>query len=192
MIKLKTKIRAIGIDDGPFKFCDDNVLVVGSLVRSSNYLEGVLSTRVDVDGFDSTDKVIEMLGGRLGEQARVLFLDGIALGGFNIIDINRLNDEINIPVVSVSREKPDIKSIKNAMKKHVDNWREKFELTKRYSIHKIETKDRPIYIHKKGLELKMAKHYIRLFTVRGRLPEPIRISHMIASGINRGESKGKP
>ncbi|MFW5904386.1 MAG: DUF99 domain-containing protein, partial [Candidatus Saliniplasma sp.] len=33
---------------------------------------------------------------------------------------------------------------------------------------------------------------IKLFTIRGRIPEPIRISHIVASGIVRGESRGKP
>ncbi|RLF35484.1 MAG: hypothetical protein DRM99_04525, partial [Thermoplasmata archaeon] len=32
---------------------------------------------------------------------------------------------------------------------------------------------------------------IKLSTIRGVIPEPIRVAHLIASGITRGESYGK-
>jgi len=51
--------------------------------------------------------------------------------------------------------------------------------------------------HKKQLKsiliisIKEAKEIIKLSTIRGVIPEPIRVAHLIASGITRGESYGK-
>ena len=186
-------MRAIGIDDAPFKFSDDDVLVVGSIVRAPNYLEGIISTKVGVDGTDATEKVIEMINdSRFAEQGRVIFTDGAALGGFNLVDLKRVYDETDIPIISVSRDKPDFESIKKALKGHFDDWEKKYEAISEGNIHEIETKHKPIYVQSEGLNLEKLKHFLRLFTVRGRLPEPIRISHIVASGIVRGESKGKP
>lgn len=190
---MKTKVRAIGIDDAPFKFSDDKVLVVGSIVRAPNYLEGILSTKVEVDGTDATDKIIEMINkSRFGEQGRVIFTDGAALGGFNLVDLERVYEETDIPIISVSRDKPDFDSIKKALKGHFGDWEEKYEAISKGEIHEIKTEHKPIYVQSEGLTLDKLKHFLRLFTVRGRLPEPIRISHIVASGIVRGESKGKP
>ena len=32
---------------------------------------------------------------------------------------------------------------------------------------------------------------IKLATIRGAIPEPIRIAHLIATGIKKGESRGR-
>ncbi|MFW5928572.1 MAG: DUF99 family protein [Thermoplasmatota archaeon] len=190
---MKTKIRAIGIDDAPFKFSDDEVLVVGSIVRAPNYLEGVISTKVDVDGYDATEKVVKMINdSRFAEQGKVIFIDGAALGGFNLVDLSEVYDETDIPIISVSRDEPDFDSIKKALKSHFDDWEEKYESISKGEIIGIETEHKPIYVQCEGVEIDDLKHFLRLFTVRGRLPEPIRISHIVASGIVSGESRGKP
>ncbi len=190
---MKVNIRAIGIDDAPFSFSDDEVLLVGNLVRAPNYLEGILSTYVEVDGNDATEKIAEMINiSRFAEQAKVIFTDGTAVGGFNLIDLKALFEKTKIPVISVSRNEPDFEGIKKALKGHFDDWKSRFDIFKKGSIQMVETKHLPIYIQSEGLNLNDAKRLLKLFTIRGRLPEPIRISHIVASGIVRGESKGKP
>ncbi|MBI2656199.1 DUF99 family protein, partial [Candidatus Woesearchaeota archaeon] len=59
---VKKEIRVIGIDDSPFnKFNDKKVLVVGVVMRGGSWVDGILSTKVDVDGSDSTKKLIGMI-----------------------------------------------------------------------------------------------------------------------------------
>lgn len=190
---MKTHMRTLGIDDAPFDFSDEDVLVVGSLVRAPNYLEGVLSTTVEVDGTDATERIIEMvINSRFSEQTKMIFTDGAALGGFNLIDLEKLWEETGIPCVSVSRDKPDFDTIEKAMRAHFEDWEEKFQLIRSGDIIEVETEHKPIYIQVEGEAVQEVLRLLKLFTVRGRLPEPIRISHIIASGIIRGESKGKP
>ena len=55
-------MRVIGIDDAPFnKFKSGKVLVVGTVFRGGLFLDGVLSTKVSIDGNNSTKKIIEMI-----------------------------------------------------------------------------------------------------------------------------------
>lgn len=185
-------VRAIGIDDAPFEFFHDDVLVVGSLIRAPNYLEGILSTRVEVDGTDATEKLIHTIkGSRFLEQARVIFIDGAALGGFNIVDLAELNTETGIPVISVSRDEPDLASIRAAMKAHLPDWKERMATIEKGVIYPVETDHNPIYVQAEGVDLQGVESYLKLFTIRGRIPEPIRISHIVSSGIVRGESRGR-
>ncbi|MFW5946276.1 MAG: DUF99 family protein [Candidatus Natronoplasma sp.] len=190
---LKDQVRAIGIDDAPFEFSQKNVLVIASVVRAPNYLEGVLSTEVEVDGKDATEKLGNMISNsRFVDQASVVFLDGAAVGGFNLVDLEKLSDSIGIPLVTVSRERPDFERIRKAMKEHFDEWEARFDQMKSGKLYEIETEHKPIYIQKEGIKIKKVKRLIDLFTVRGRLPEPIRMSHLVASGVVKGESHGKP
>src|SRR3989344_402165 len=106
----KKEIRVIGIDDAPFrKFSKGKVFVIGTVFRGGTLLDGILSTKVNVDGSNSTKKIIEMVNkSKFKPQLRCIFLDGIAVGGFNIIDIQELNKQTKLPVIVVIRKKPDI------------------------------------------------------------------------------------
>ncbi|MEK6868965.1 MAG: DUF99 family protein, partial [Nanoarchaeota archaeon] len=48
-----------------------------------------------------------------------------------------------------------------------------------------------IFIQLTGLSIEKAKEILKITCTRSLIPEPIRISHLIASGITDGESRGK-
>ena len=59
---LKKEIRVIGIDDAPFeKFGKGKVLVVGAVFRGGSWLDGILSTKVNIDGNNATKNITEMI-----------------------------------------------------------------------------------------------------------------------------------
>ena len=43
-------------------------------------------------------------------------LNGITFGGFNVVDIKKLHLATKLPVLAVTHEKPDLKSIHEALK----------------------------------------------------------------------------
>ena len=100
---LRREARVIGIDDGPFfKFRKGKVLVVGTVYRGGDYMDGIISTSAKVDGADSTGKISAMINkSRFKSQLRCIFLDGIAVGGFNVIDLPKLHKLTKIPVIAV-------------------------------------------------------------------------------------------
>ena len=42
-----------------------------------------------------------------------------------------------------------------------------------------------------GIDEKKAKELVKLTTTNSEIPEPIRIAHIIAAGLVKGESKGR-
>jgi len=190
---MKPHVRILGIDDSPFKFSDDKVLVVGALVRLPNYLESVMRTEVEVDGVDSTDQLIKMISGsRYRDQIRAVMIDGIALAGFNVVDVERLSSELRTPVVTITRDKPDLDMMSNALKKHFENWRELFSMISRSELREVETEHKPVFACGVGLDWAEVERLIKASTVRGAVPEPIRMAHLISSAMVRGESYGRP
>ena len=185
---MKREIRILGIDDSPFdKFKDKQVLVVGTVFRGGDWIDGILSTKVSVDGRNSTDKLIEMINKcKFKVQLRAIMLDGIAFGGFNVIDIEKLNKKTNIPVIVVIRRMPDFKKIEQTLNKL--GKKSKFTLMKKAGK---PTKYNKIYFQYKGTTEERAKQILKISCTRSLIPEPIRVAHLIAAGIVEGESKGR-
>ena len=190
---MKNQIRVFGIDDSPFKFGDSSALVVGALVRIPGYLESVMKTDVMVDGTDSTKKVIEMvLGSRYREQVKLILIDGIALAGFNVLDLEAIHSSLEIPVLTVTRDRPDFSKMRLALMRYFPDWKERFTLLTKNELREIPTEHKPLYASGLGLEWREFEDLVRQFTVRGAVPEPLRVAHLIASAMVRGESYGRP
>ena len=184
----KKEIRVIGIDDSPFnKFKDKKVLIVGVVMRGGSWIDGILSTKVDVDGNDSTIKLAEMINKcKFKPQLQCIFLDGIAVGGFNVIDVKELNKKTKLPVVVIIRKQPDIPKIKITLKKI--NQKQKIKLIQKAG-NVVQVNN--IFAQLTGIDLEDAKKILKVVCTRSLIPEPLRLAHLIASGIAFGESRGR-
>jgi endonuclease V-like protein UPF0215 family len=189
---MKKQIRLIGIDDSPFSFSDRYCIIIGVIMRGNGYIEGILREEISVDGDDATINCINMINNnRHRSLLKSVLLDGVTFGGFNVIDIHKIYDKTSIPVITITRDKPDYYQIKHALENNFQDWTFRLEIIKKGKIHEIKTKHNPIYIKYVGIDLDEAKEIINISTIRGVIPEPIRVAHLIASGIKRGESYGK-
>jgi len=189
---MKQQIRLLGIDDSPFRFTDKYGMVIGVIMRGGEYLECVLRRNIVIDGTDATLICKDMIKNtRHKKQLRAVLLDGIALGGFNVVDIAELYNDTNLPVLTITRDKPDFDKIKLALKKNFKDWKKRWTIISKGELYEVKTSDNPIYVKCIGINFEEAKEIIKLSTIRGVIPEPIRVAHLIASGITRGESYGK-
>lgn len=185
---IKKEIRVIGIDDSPFnKFKDKEILVVGVVMRGGLYLDGVLSTKAKVDGNDATDKITKMINKcKFKPQLQCIFLNGIAVGGFNVIDVKELSKKTKLPVIVVIRRMPDIENIKKTLIKIKKKNKIKL-LEKAGKVIRIDD----IFVQLTGIDLEKAKNILKIVCTRSLLPEALRLAHIIAAGIAVGESKGR-
>ncbi|UCD13254.1 MAG: DUF99 family protein [Thermoplasmatales archaeon] len=189
---MKKQIRILGIDDAPFTFNDKYCTVIGAVMRGGEYLECVLSSQITIDGDEATSVCKEMIQNtKHRQQLKVVMLDGVALGGFNIVDINELYESTNLPIITITRDKPDFVKIKDALRKNFNDWQERWKTLEKGEMCTVETRHNPIYVKSAGISIEEAKEIINLSTIRGVIPEPIRVAHLIASGITRGESYGE-
>jgi len=189
---MKPQSRVLGIDDAPFHFGDESTAVVCAVVRIPQYVEAVMVGEVAVDGIDADDVLLRILReSRYTEGLSLIFIDGVALGGFNVIDIDLLHRELGIPIVTVTRDPPDIPAMVQALQKKFGDWERRAEVVRRKKLQRISTGHKPIYVTSVGISDAELREAIGLSTVRGVLPEPIRIAHIIATAIAKGESHGR-
>ena len=185
---MKPHIRVLGIDDSPFTFDEERALFAGVLMRLPNYIEGVSLSSVGVDGEDSAEKIAEMVKGeRWNEMLHAILIDGAALAGFNIVDIDALSESTGVPAITVTSEKPDMESIKQALKGHFREWQGRYEMLERRKIHEISVSEGIVYISFSGTDLKEAKEIVRKSVVRGLTPEAVRLAHIIARAVRKSE-----
>ena len=192
---MKSNIKTMGMDDAPFDLHDVScreVMVVGAVMRSNNYLEGVLRSYITIDGMDATRVVVDMVrGSRHLRQLKAIFLDGITMGGFNVLDIARIHELTGIPVLSLVRKEPEFDSIRKALEKNFTDWELRWNIINKGELHSFETPSGTIYGKIVGVSKERAQELIDVTIMHGQIPEPVRAAHLIASGVVTGESSGK-
>ncbi len=191
--EVKGEIRILGIDDAPFSFKSrDKVPLIGTVFRGGDYIEGVLKTEVEVDGGDATDRISEMVNSsKHKQQIRIIMLDGITVGGFNVVDIKELFENTGVPIIVVTRRMPDMESVRKAIEIFDDKDDKLKALNSAGEIHAVDVNSGRVYIHMCGVALDDAKKIVKLSVRRGLIPEPIRVSHLIATAVVKGESRGR-
>jgi len=50
---------------------------------------------------------------------------------------------------------------------------------------------RGVYVQRAGLSLNQADHLLGATTLHGKIPEPLRVAHLIAGGVIAGISRGR-
>jgi len=185
--EVKPEIRVLGIDDGVFKpHSKEMVDVVGVVFRGGRWLDGFMHTRVQVDGNDATEKLAEMITHSPHyPQLRVIMLNGVTLAGFNIVDIKEFHEKVKLPIIAVTRDKPDFEDIKKALKNLPESekrWKAIERAGKMIKVHTRE-KEEPIYVHVAGVSEETAKRILRNTSTRSNIPEALRVAHIIASGL---------
>ena len=185
---IKPEIRVLGVDDGVFTPHSKGLVpVVGVVFRGGYWLDGVMHTRVMVDGFDATDKIASMiLNSPHCKQLRVIMLNGVTFAGFNVVDIKELNEKTKLPVITVTRDKPDLKKIRAALRnlpKGEERWKTILNTGETFEVS-TRTKNEKVYVQVAGVLEEDAKKILRLTSTRSNIPEALRVAHLIASGIS--------
>jgi len=189
---IKPEIRILGIDDSAL--ISDSITIIGAVFRGGEWLDGVLRSEITRDGMDATDTIINMvISTKHYSQIRVIMLDGVTYGGFNPVDIVRIYEETDLPVIVIMRACPDLEKIEAALK-YLTQPHKRLEIIQRAGrITRVVTKDalNPIYIQCAGIDREDARKIVQLASTRSNVPEPIRVAHLIATGVVCGESRGK-
>ncbi|ASJ03626.1 hypothetical protein A3L09_10335 [Thermococcus profundus] len=189
--KVKPQIRVLGFDDGTFSFSSklgrEKTILIGVLMKGSQEVVGVLSRWITVDGTDVTDAMVDAVVSSRFKDLRVLMLKGITYGGFNVVDLERLHEETGLPVVVVVRKKPDLAAMERALRKHFPDAEGRMRLL-RSAPPLVEIIPDRLYLQAVGIDERTAAEIVRVTTRTGLIPEPLRLAHMIASAVMRGES----
>jgi endonuclease V-like protein UPF0215 family len=185
---IKPEIRVLGVDDGVFTpRAKGFVPVVGVVFRGGYWLDGVMHTKIRVDGFDATHKIASMiLTSPHYKQLRVIMLNGITFAGFNVADIKKLAAKTKLPVISVTREKPNVPKIREALKnltKSEERWKAMLNAGELFEV-RARSGGEKIYVQFSRILEEDAEKILQITSTRSNIPEALRVAHLVASGIS--------
>ncbi|MDB4941238.1 MAG: hypothetical protein JWP97_772 [Labilithrix sp.] len=210
-------MNVIGFDDGPFaREHRGDVLLVG-VVCAGTRVDGIVSGRIRRDGANATRVMIDVVrASQFRTHLKAVVLQGIAVGGFNVVDIHALSAGLDVPVLVVMRRRPDLEAVRQALlgdghgaRPPVPGAARKWQLIEAAGTPEpLGVSGRalrgaagptgigkavvgPLWVQRAGLSLPEARALVKNTTLHGNLPEPLRLAHLIAGGITTGRSRGR-
>lgn len=193
---MKRFSNIIGVDDAPFpRHHAGDVAVVGAVFAALRF-DGVLIGRVEKDGTNAADRLAAMITeSKFADHIGLIMLQGVALGGFNVVDAHSLSRNTNLPVLVISRFQPDMDAIETALcSGNIPDGGQKWAMIR--ALGPMEPV-RDIYVQRVGISRPDAENVIARFSVHSHIPEPVRAAHLIAGSLvpddrGFGESRGAP
>ena len=181
--------NVVGFDDGPFERGrrGARVLLVGAVCARTR-LDGVVSGRITKDGRNATEAVAALVrGSQFDGHVRAVLLNGIAFGGFNVVDIHALAAALARPVLVVARRAPRLSLIRDALTR-LPGGAAKWQLIEQAGPMEPV---RGVFVQRAGLSIGEARDLLAATTLHGNLPEALRLAHLIAGGVVAGKSRGR-
>lgn len=178
----KAHPRLIAVDDGAFGREETWAPLAIVVVSLPEAVESVALGRVAVDGCDATEVIramIESIPAAHGGHA--VLLDGITVGGFNVIDLAALHRRLGKPVIAVTRRPPDFERVRAALRKYFPkDFRRRWRLASAHRLFPVPTAGEPLWAAAVGCRRADAIALLRRTALRGYWPEPLRLAHLVA------------
>ncbi|MBS7608944.1 DUF99 family protein [Candidatus Bathyarchaeota archaeon] len=181
--------KALAFEDGPF------TKKIGTKKRRAPLIavltKGFMVLKIafdylKVDGSEATDLMIDLEKHLSSdEDINIIFLHGVAYAGFNVVDVQRLREATNRPIILVLRSKPNPEAVKEALIKHFRDWDRRLDIISKAGDPRFFEvyPGIPIFYETIGMEAHEAEALIRAFTILGKTPEPLRIARILAEAL---------
>jgi endonuclease V-like protein UPF0215 family len=187
--QLISRPHVLGIDDAPFrKGRDQSVPIVGVVMEGPDLIEAVAVATFAVDGDDAAGFLSAWVGGlRAYRSIQAILLGGITIAGLGVVDLDKLAELVARPVVAVTRRNPADSELRRALR--AAGLTERLALLDR-SPAAVEAAP-GLFVAGSGLSPAEAVALVRRTLRKSRLPEPLRVAHMVAGALATGQSRGR-
>jgi uncharacterized protein len=186
LLQKKRLIRVIGFDDAPFEKDELGCKVnVAGVVCAGTRFEGMVWGSVQKDGDDATAVLSQLLlSSKFYEQVHLVLIDGLAVGGFNLIDLPELSRRLERPCVCVMRKHPNMIAIEKALS-NLPNTAKRLSLIQKAGPIEVQE---PFYFQAPGENQETIGKILHQLTYTGHVPEALRLAHLIGKAVMTGES----
>jgi endonuclease V-like protein UPF0215 family len=179
----------LGVDDGPFeKHRSRDVPVAAVLMEGHDLVEGIALSRFPVDGEDATGFLSSWIRGlRFHASLQGIVLGGISIAGLGIVDVAGLAQSVEVPVLVVNRRDPARSRLQEALV--AARLTSRADLVARSpAAHRTA---HGIYLACAGTSPAEAEALVEASRHKADLPEPLRLAHLVAAAVGRGQSRGR-
>ena len=179
----KKGIRGLAIAES-FSQTSKKSVLVGIVMSTDLVIDGFVMGHTTVGGDDATDAILTMHEKLNRIDVSFLLISGIVISSYNILDVKRISEKIGLPVIGVTYE--ESAGIEDAIKHH---FPESYE-TKLAEYSKLGSREKVtlhtshnLYIRNEGCTVLEAKQLLDKMTLQSSIPEPLRISQLLANTL---------
>ena len=179
----KKGLRGLAIAES-FKPNSIKSIFSGIVMRRDFVIDDFVFGSATLEGDDATDTILNMYDELQRPDISYVLISGLIVSMYNIIDIKKLFDVIKIPIIGVSYN--DSKGIENSLKHHFPNSSEsKIQAYQQLGVRQKITlgTSHDIFVRTEGCIISDVKHLLDDLTLHGSIPEPIRVSQLLAKKL---------
>jgi uncharacterized protein len=179
----------LGVDDAPFdKLQPGPVPIVAVAMEGHDVIESVAVGEFPVDGEGATEYLAGWIGGFRGRKGlQGVALGGITIAGLGIVDVGGLAERLGIPILVVTRHNPASSDLADALR--AAGLAHRLGLLGR--VPRAYGIGEGLYLAHAGATRVEAEQLVMATLAKARLPEPLRVAHLIGQAIVLGESRGR-
>jgi len=175
--------RALGVAES-YRGTDDagaRSTLAGVVVRADRSVDDLVFAECTVGGTDATEALVDAWRRLDREDTSYLFLSGVALAWYNVVDVERLAAAVDRPVIAVTYE--DGHGLGDGIADAFDGGARERRLATYESLpprRRLEdVGEGPLHVRSAGIDPGEADHVLAAFT-HDRRPEPVRVAKLAA------------
>jgi endonuclease V-like protein UPF0215 family len=179
----------LGVDDAPFdKRQAGSVPIVAVTMEGNDLIESIAIGEFPVDGKGATEYLATWIGGlRTRAMLQAVILGGVTLAGLGIVDVAALAERLRLPVLVVTRHNPAGSDLGDALR--AAGLADRLAVLQR--IPRAFGVAEGLYLSHAGSTRPEAERLVRATLRKSRLPEPLRVAHLIGQALVLRESRGR-
>ncbi|NVM43748.1 MAG: DUF99 family protein [Candidatus Lokiarchaeota archaeon] len=179
----------IGFDDAKFTFNSKlkTTDLIGIICQGTRMV-GMVKKEILIDGDNATEVLIDLTK-RNEKHVQYIITDTITFGGFNIIDIEKVYNITEKPIIAVTEKMVDLGAVRKALvKKFPNNYEDKLlNIVNAGDLYEtsIETAGghSKVYFHSKGIHISEVDSLLHKICIDSKIPEPVRLAHIIGTAL---------
>ncbi len=182
---MKENPITIGFDDAAFELnINAKYTQLIGVVCQGTRMVNVVRSEIMIDGNDATEKLIKLVK-QYEKHVQYILTHTITFGGFNLINLNHVYNELNKPIIAINDRKVDIDSVIKALKKRFpDSYEKKIHhILDSGNLYNTEINTAggtsKIFFHSKGIEINEIELLLQKICLDSKLPECVRLAHLI-------------
>ncbi|MFB6160387.1 MAG: DUF99 family protein [Haloferacaceae archaeon] len=181
---MKPGVRALGIAESHAGDADRSVLA-GAVVRADRVVDGLAFGTCTVGGLDATAATLDLAAALDRADVRHVLTAGVAPAWFNLLDLDRVHERLDRPVVAVSFEASE--GLEPALREQFDGAALEARLDRYRALpprRPVTVGDDRVFVRAAGLSDEHAAAVVRAHTPEGEgRPEPLRVARLSARAV---------
>ena len=180
---MKSGVRALGIAES---FRDNQSTLCGAVTTTVGVVDGFAFCSCQVGGHNATSAMIDLWENAGRPDIRFVFLNGVALAWYNIVDMQELADRVPVPVLALTFEESS--GLEAAISEHFSGEERQKRLDRYRALparRRMRVNGETIFVRACNAEDIDVEDVVARFTPAGARPEPIRVARLAARAADR-------